>query len=143
MSAVALSLETSRAPWRRSILAVVTGLLANVTLSTATDFLLVAVGVFPPLSQFGNPESFNDSLLLLALTYRTIYGVFGCHLTARLAPRRPMAHSLALGGIGFVVGVIGAVATWGAWTSWYSLAIIATTLPAAWLGAHIASRNSK
>jgi hypothetical protein len=29
------------------------------------------------------------------------------------------------------------VALWGTWTSWYSLAIIAVTLPSAWLGARI------
>jgi hypothetical protein len=132
-----------RAPWRRSVLAVLAGLVANVLLATLTDLLLVAAGVFPPLADFGRPESFNDSLLALALVYRTVYGVFGCWLTARLAPRSPMAHSLVLGGIGFIVGVIGAVATWGAWTSWYSLAIIATTLPAAWLGARFAQRTQK
>jgi len=137
MTAAALSLKSTRAPWRRSVLAVLAGLFANVILSTATDFALVAVGVFPPLSEFGNPAAYSNSMLLLALAYRTVFGVFGCYLTARLAPRRPMAHSLTLGGIGFVIGTIGAVATWAEWTHWYSLAIIATTLPAAWLGARL------
>ena len=142
MSAAALSIpKTARASWGRSVLAVVAGLVANVVLSTATDFALVAAGVFPPLSEFGNAAAFSDSLLLLALVYRTVFGVFGCYLTARLAPRRPMAHSLTLGSIGFVVGVVGAIATWGEWTSWYSLAIIATTLPAAWLGARLANQE--
>ena len=133
--------SANRSTWRRSVLAVVAGLVVNVILSTATDLLLVAVGIFPPLSQFGDPKSFSDSLLLLALVYRTVYGVLGCALTARLAPRSPMTHSLTLGSIGFIVGVVGAVATWGTWTSWYSLAIIATTLPSAWLGARIAQRR--
>ena len=141
MSAAALSLNSARVSWGRSVLAVVAGLVANVVLATATDFALVAAGVFPPLSEFGNAAAFSDSLLLLALVYRTIYGVFGCWLTARLAPRRPMAHSLALGGIGFVIGTVGAIVSWGEWTSWYSLAIIATTLPAAWLGARLANQE--
>jgi hypothetical protein len=38
---------------------------------------------------------------------------------------------------GSVIGIVGAVATWGTWTSWYSLAIIAVTLPSAWLGTRI------
>ena len=105
--------------WPRSALAVFAGLIANVVLSTATDLLLVAAGVFPPLTDFGRPELFGDSLLALALAYRTVYGVFGCWLTARLAQTRPMAHSLSLGSLGFIVGVVGAVATWGTWTSWY------------------------
>jgi len=109
----------------------------NAVLSSATDLLLVAIDVFPPLTQFGHPASFSDSLLLFALFYRTLYGVLGCYVTAQLAAQRPMAHSLALGCIGFLVGVVGAVATWGTWTSWYSLAIIGVTLPSAWLGARI------
>ena len=141
MSAAALSVKSARAPWGRSVLAVVAGLVANVVLATATDLALVAAGVFPPLSEFGNPAAYSDSLLLLALVYRTIYGVLGCYLTARLAPRRSMAHSLTLGGIGFLIGTIGAVATWAEWTHWYSLAIIATTLPAAWLGARLANQE--
>jgi hypothetical protein len=52
-----------------------------------------------------------------------------------------MAHSLVLGSIGFVIGTVGAIVTWGTWTSWYSLAIIAVTLPSAWLGARLAQRR--
>jgi hypothetical protein len=126
-----------RSRWYRSLGAVFAGLLVNAFLSSATDLLLVAAGVFPPLSEFGHPASFSDSLLLLALLYRTVYGVLGCYVTARLAPTRPMAHAIGLACIGFVIGVVGAVATWGTWTSWYSLAIIAVTLPSGWLGARI------
>jgi hypothetical protein len=133
-----------RSRWyRSSIAAVLAGLLANVVLSSATDLLLVAAGVFPPLSEFGHPASFSDSLLLLALLYRTAYGVLGCYITARLVSRRPMTHAMALGVIGFTVGVVGAVATWGAWTSWYSLAIIAVTLPSAWLGGRLSLTAAK
>lgn len=125
--------------YRGSIAAVLAGLLSNALLSSATDVLLVALGVFPPLREFGHPASFSDALLLLALVYRTAYGVLGCYITARLASRRPMAHAMALGGIGLLIGVIGAVATWNVWTSWYSLAIVAVTLPSAWVGARILS----
>ena len=99
--------------------------------------LLVATAVFPPLREFGNPAVFSGSMLALALAYRTLYGVLGCYITARLAPARPMAHAVALGCIGIVIGVVGATATWDAWTHWYSLAIIAVTLPSSWLGARL------
>lgn len=138
MNTATLPAPVTRSLRFRGVLAVAAGLIANVILSTATDFLMVGIGVFPPLTEFGRPESFTDSMLLLALVYRTAFGVLGCWLTARLAPRRPMAHALALGTLGFVIGVVGAVATWGTWTSWYSLAIIAVTLPSAWLGARLA-----
>jgi len=127
----------ARPRWYRSLAAVLAGLIVNAALSSATDVLLVAARVFPPLREFGHPASFSDSLLLLALLYRTLYGVLGCYITAWLSPQRPMAHAMALGGIGLVIGVVGAVATWNAWTSWYSLAIIAVTLPSAWLGGRI------
>jgi hypothetical protein len=140
MTTVALS-STAAPRWGRGVAAVLAGLVVNAVLSSATDLLLVAVGVFPPLSEFGHPASFSDSLLLTALLYRTAYGVLGCYITARLSPRRPMTHAMVLGGIGFVIGVIGAAATWGTWTSWYSLAIIVVTLPSAWLGGWMNERN--
>lgn len=139
MTTIALSVAEPRR-WGRSVGAVLAGLVVNAVLSTATDLLLVAAGVFPPLSDFA---SFSDSLLLLALLYRTAYGVLGCYLTARLSPRRPTAHAMVLGGMGFAIGVIGAVATWGTWTSWYSLAIIVVTLPSAWLGGWMNERNDR
>jgi hypothetical protein len=126
-----------RPRWYRSVGAVLAGLFLNAFLSSATDMLLVAIGVFPPLREFGNPAAYSDSLLLLALLYRTLFGVLGCYVTARLAGFRPMAHALALGGIGVIIGTLGAIATWDAWTHWYSLAIIAVTLPSSWLGARI------
>ena len=130
-------------PWIRGAGAILAGLVANALLSTATDIALVAAQVFPPLSEFGRPASFSDSLLLLALAYRTLYGIFGCYLTARLAPHSPMGHALILGGIGVVIGTVGAIATWNEWTSWYSLAIIAVTLPSSWIGARLALTRSK
>jgi hypothetical protein len=144
MTAIATApAKPAASSWRRSAFAVFAGLLANVVLSSATDLLMVAVGVFPPLSEFGRPESFSDSMLLLALVYRIFFGVLGCYLTARLAPKRSMAHALVLGTIGVVVGVIGAIATWDTWTQWYSLAIIAVPLPSAWLGAWILQRSRR
>jgi len=117
--------------------AVAAGLLLNVVLSSAMDMLLVAIGIFPPLSDFDNPAAYSNFLLLLALGYRTLFGVFGCYVTARLAPRRPMAHALALGCIGVAIGVIGAAVTWDTWTHWYSLAIVAVALPSSCLGGWI------
>ena len=44
--------------------------------------MLHASGVFPPL---GQPT--GNALLLLATIYRTIFGIAGCYLTARLGSR--------------------------------------------------------
>jgi hypothetical protein len=124
-----------RRRWR-SIGAVVAGLLAIVVLSTATDMVLHATGVFPP---FGQPMA--GALFLLATAYRIVYGVAGCYLAARLAPDRPMQHALALGVVGLVVSIAGAVATWNRGPEfgpkWYPLAVIAIALPCAWAGGRL------
>jgi hypothetical protein len=117
----------------RSIGAVVAGALAGIILSIGTDMLLRAVGVFPAL---GQPMS--NLLFLLATAYRTVYGVLGAYITARLAPTKPLLHALVLGSLGLVVSTVGAVATWNSVPSlgphWYPLALIALAIPPAWLG---------
>src|SRR6266516_4082849 len=91
----------------RSIGALLAGFVTVVILSIGTDMVLHATGVFPPLGQ-----PMRDALLLLALAYRTLYGVAGSYIVARLAPDRPMGHALVLGSIGLAVSIVGAVATW-------------------------------
>ena len=44
----------------------------------------------------------SHALFVLAFSYRAVFDVFGCYLTARLAPARPMLHAMVLGGIGLV-----------------------------------------
>jgi len=120
----------------RSILALLAGFVLVVILSILTDTVLRATGVYPPL---GQPMS--DGLLLVATIYRTIYGIAGSYLTARLAPYGPMGHALAGGAIGLVLSVIGLVAAWmhpekfGA--LWYPVALVVLALPTAWVGGKI------
>src|SRR5262245_64129381 len=52
------------------------------------------------LSPVGQPIS--DSLFLLATLYRSLYGIAGSYVAARLAPDRPMHHALVVGAIGLV-----------------------------------------
>jgi hypothetical protein len=117
----------------RSFGAVFAGLVAVFVLSLGTDALLHVIGIFPPLGQ-----AMTDQLFVLATAYRTVYGVVGGYVTARLAPDRPMRHALIGGVMGLVLGTIGAVATWNHVPSlgphWYPLAIIASAIPCAWLG---------
>jgi len=115
----------------RSIGAVLAGFLVIVVLSIATDVVLHAMGVFPPLEE---PMSDAHLPLLLATAYRIVYGVVGSYITARLAPDRPMQHALLLGAIGLVLSTVGAVVMWDAGPAWYSLAIIAIAMPCAWAG---------
>jgi hypothetical protein len=126
--------EEKDAPSRhigRSILALVAGIATAIILSLGTDVGLHAVGLTPPL---GQPMA--DPWLLLATTYRTIYGVIASYIVARLAPNRPMQHALIGGFIGLVVSIAGAVATWnsGLGPHWYPLSLIVLAVPPAWVG---------
>jgi hypothetical protein len=116
-----------------SIGAVIAGALTGVVLSIGTDIMLRAIGIFPALGR-----AMSDSHFVLATAYRTIYGVIGGYVTARLAPTRPMLHALVLGSLGFVASIVGAVATWNSVPSlgphWYPIALIVLALPPAWAG---------
>lgn len=117
----------------RSIAAVFAGFVVIVALSIATDLTLHKAGVFP---EQGQPMS--NGLWALATAYRIVYGVLGCYLAARLAPRRPMLHAMVLGVIGLVISSLGVVETWnngpGFGPHWYPLSLVVTALPCAWLG---------
>ena len=132
--------EPRRMP--RSIGAMLAGLLAVIILSIGTDAALHATGVFPPLGQ-----PMGDGLFLLATFYRTVYGVVGGYIAARLAPHRPVKHAVALGVVGVVVSIAGAVATWNAGPEfgpkWYPLALVAVAMPSAWLGGLLHGMRSR
>jgi uncharacterized membrane protein len=118
----------------RQVGAVLAGLLAIFAITTVTDIVLHATGIFPP---WGQPMS--SVLFLVALAYRIVYGVLGCYIAARLAPDRPMRHALALGVVGVVLSTAGAVAMWEAGPAWYSLAVIGISIPCAWVGGKLAT----
>ncbi len=120
----------------RSIGALLVGFVAVVVLSLGIDEVLHLVHVYPPWGQI-----MSDPLFGLATAYRLVISVFGSYLTARLAPYKPMQHALIGGVLGMILGTLGAVATWNheppLGPHWYSLALVVTALPTAWLGGQI------
>jgi hypothetical protein len=116
----------------KSIVAVFAGAVASIVLSVGTDALMHATGIFP-----AGTEPINDALFALATMYRTIYGVVGAYITARLAPDRPMMHALVLGGFGVVASTAGAIAMWSKLPAlgpkWYPLLLIALAVPPTWV----------
>ena len=126
--------EASTHPQRllRSAAAVLLGLFAVVVLSLGTDQVLHSLDVYPP---WGQPL-YDTGLVLLALSYRIVFGVVGSYIAARFAPRNPMRHALVLGVVGLVLSTAAAIATipMNLGTSWYPIALVLTALPCAWLG---------
>ena len=116
---------------KRSIWAVVAGLLFIIVVTTMVDIVLHAVRIFPPMDQ-----PINDKLALLATSYRVVISIAGAWLTARLAPEKPMRHALILGLVGTVLGLVGVVATWnlGLGPRWYPVALAVLAVPQCWLG---------
>jgi len=124
----------------RSIWAVLAGIVVSVALSLLTDAVLHRAGIIPPV---GTPAS--NGVLALATFYRTVYGVMGSFLTARLAPNRPMLHAMIPGILGFVVSIVGAAATWNRaefGPHWYPMLLVILALPTAWLGGKLYERRA-
>lgn len=118
----------------KSIGAVLAGLIFIGVTHTTIDAILESIGVLPK-----GHLNVSAQRILFVIFYRAVFSLAGCYLTAKLAPKDPMKHSLILGGIGTVLSAVGAIATANmnigpAWYAW-SLAIIA--LPIAWLAGKI------
>jgi uncharacterized membrane protein (DUF485 family) len=126
---------------KQSIWAVVAGVLVIVVASTLADIVLHALGVFPPMNQ-----PINDSLALLATSYRVVISIGGAWLTARLAPDKPLKHAMILGVVGTVLGLVGVAATWNAGLGprWYAIALAVLAIPQCWVGGKLyETRSSK
>lgn len=116
---------------KQSIWAVAAGVLVIVVASSLADIVLHVLGVFPPMNQ-----PINDSLALLATSYRVVISIGGAWLTARLAPDKPLKHAMILGVVGTVLGLVGVAATWNAGLGprWYPIALAVLAIPQCWVG---------
>ena len=122
--------------WGRRILSVIAGFVAVVILSVVTDKVLEGIGVFPPPDR----GLFDTGLLLIAISYRSLYTIAGAYITARLAPDHPMRHTLALGVIGLVAGSFGAISatSQNLGPAWYAWGLAISALPLTWIGGKLA-----
>jgi len=123
-----------------SILAIVAGVLFIVITHVGTDWILETTGIFPPPEQ----GLHVPWMAATALAYRIIFSIAGCYLAARLAPSRPMLHSLILGTIGLLLSMLGTVVNikMDLGPMWYPIGLVVVSLPCAWLGGWLASRRS-
>jgi len=133
--------EASTSKWR-SVGAVFAGLVFIFASHMGTDAILHATRVFPPVG-----ESMSDGLFTFAFAYRAVFSVIGCYITALLAPWRPMQHALILGFVGVILSAAGAAAAWNAvpplGPKWYSVLLVVSALPCAWIGGSLREMQSK
>ena len=124
---------------KQSIWAVVAGVLVIIVVSTLVDIVLHALGVFPPIDQ-----PINDSLALLATSYRVVISIGGAWLTARLAPDKPLKHAMILGIVGTFLGLVGVAATWnrGLGPRWYPVLLAVLAIPQCWVGGKLYEMRS-
>src|SRR5690606_24757702 len=92
----------------KSIGAVIAGFFSLVILSVITDSILEKASIIKTDPFVENPVW----LIAIIILYRTIFTTFGCYLTARLAPNKPMRHALILGVIGVVLTIVVLIAAW-------------------------------
>jgi hypothetical protein len=124
----------------KSTLAILAGFALGAVLSLGTDFLLNLLGVM----SMQNFKQNSTLIVALVVIYRFIFNVMGCYLTAKLAPNKPMKHVIIIGIIGTILGILGSVVMWEQAVPWYNIAIIAISLPSAWLGGKLfLDRKSK
>jgi hypothetical protein len=123
----------------KSIGAVLAGFLIVVILSTATDTILEALGIFPPPTE----GLFVTWMLVLAFVYRTIYTILGGYVTAALAPANPTKHVTILGIIGTIMGCVGIYVGAVLYTLspiWYPIALAVAAFPSVWLGGKLKTK---
>jgi hypothetical protein len=124
---------------KKTVWAVIAGVVFTIVVTTLVDIPLHIAGVYPLEGQ-----PIDDSLALLAISYRVITGIAGTMITVRLAQERPMKHAMILGGVGTIFGLIGLVATWnkGLGPNWYPIALVVLAIPQCWAGARLYQRLS-
>ncbi len=120
----------------RSIGAVIGGFLVLAILSTAMDTAL-EMTILPGLAK----AQASTGVWIFVTAYRVVFSIFGCYLTARWAPSRPMLHALVLGAIGVVLSSLGAYVMWKVGTHWYPIALVVSALPCAYIGGWLYTRG--
>jgi hypothetical protein len=125
----------------KSIGAVIAGFIFIGVTHSAMDAILESTGVLPK-----GHLNVGAGLIILVISYRAVLSILGCYLTAKLAPKDPIKHSLILGGIGTVLSAVGAIVTadMNIGPAWYAWSLVVIALPIAWIAGklYVASNRS-
>jgi hypothetical protein len=122
----------------RSILAIIAGFFVTAAVAFAADDLVLRLvsGVRDSTGRITDAR-----VLVLMLLYTALSAIGGSYVTARLAPSRPLLHSMILGAIALVLSIMATIMFWAAGPAWYHAIAVGLVLPCAWLGATLYSRG--
>lgn len=118
----------------KSIGAVIAGFIFIGITHSGTDAILESTGVLPKGHLY-----VSTGLVLFVILYRAVFSLLGCYITAMLAPKDPMKHSLILGGIGTILSAAGAIITadMNLGPAWYAWSLVVIALPVSWLAGNL------
>lgn len=116
----------------KSIGAVLAGFIFIGITHTSIDAILESAGVLPKGNLF-----VENWLILIVISYRAVFSIAGCYISAWLAPNYPMRHSLALGILGAILSSIGAITMGHLGPAWYAWTLAAISIPIGWLGGRL------
>lgn len=122
----------------RSVLVIVGGFLLIGALAFGGS--AVAMSAFPHLFDGATGATRDTRMLAALIAWVFVAATFGCWLTARLAPNRPMRHAMILGVAGLAFNVVGTIVNWETAPAWSHVVSLLLVLPAAWLGGWLATR---
>jgi hypothetical protein len=118
---------------KRSIGAVLAGLISIVILSGVISAILTQTDVFPKGKL---PLHGSLSVVMSILVYQVIIYAVGCFATVKLAPQDPMQHVLVLGGLGTILNLasgLGLATKNGVVFFWFYLSLAVLSLLTAWV----------
>jgi len=113
----------------KSIGAVLAGFIFIGITHTGIDAILESAGVLPKGNLF-----VEAWLILIVISYRAIFSIAGCYISAWLAPNYPVRHSLALGIVGAIFSTMGAITMGHLGPAWYAWTLVIVSVPIGWLG---------
>lgn len=122
---------------KRLILSILAGFFTSGILASAVDHVFHTTGVYPP---YGVPN-YNNAAMLLAFSYRVLFGILGAYITTALAREQANKAVLILGTIGSVLWLAGAIAMWNYAPAWYNVIGIVTGIPIALIGKRLYQRR--
>ena len=121
-------------PVVHSIVAVAAGFFTSTVMSLGGD---IAFRHFSPDAFDAEGHARNDSSLFITMGYEGLFALIAGYVTARLAIRQPMTHTLVMAGVVLLGRVPTAIVAWSTAPPWFHIGVMVLIVPAALLGAKL------